>query len=257
MYTHAITRLPCPNFAAGLTTATLGLPDYELALQQHQTYVTTLGSLGLAVTVLESEPDYPDAHFVEDTAVITPEIAVITRPGALARRGEEESIAPVLAQHRTLAHIQAPGTVDGGDVLVMGKHCLIGLSQRTNEAGANQLRDILLGYGYNCAILPVGEGLHLKSSINYLGQERVLVTQDFVDLEILAGFEKVIAPDEEVYAANTLWINDTLLTPHGFPKTHALLMDAGLPVIEMPASEMEKMDGGLTCLSLRFSSSLS
>jgi len=243
MYTHAITRLPCPNFAAGLTTATLGLPGYELTLQQHQTYVETLEELGLSVTILENQPGYPDAHFVEDTAVITPEVAVITRPGALARRGEEESIAPVLAQYRTLAHIQAPGTVDGGDVLVMDNYCLIGLSERTNEAGANQLRDILLAHGdYRCAILPVGQGLHLKSSINYLGQQRVLVTQDFVELEILSDFEKVVAPDEEAYAANTLWINDTLLTPRGFPKTHRLLVDTGLTVIEMPASEMEKME---------------
>jgi len=253
MYTHAITRLPSPNFADGITTAELGQPNYEQACQQHQAYVETLQSLGLTVTVLEAAPTYPDAHFVEDTAVVTPEVAVITRPGAMARRGEEESIAPLLAQHRPLAHIQAPGTVDGGDILVLDTLCLIGLSERTNEVGARQLSQILESKGdYRCEIVPVGEGLHLKSSINDLGQRRVLVTEPFANLEILDDFEKVIAPDEEAYAANTLWINDTLLTPRGFPKTYGLLLKTGLPVIEMDASEMEKMDGGLTCLSLRF-----
>ena len=147
MFAFALTRKPGRNFIQGLTTANLGPPDYELILKQHACYVDALKTIGIEVIELGPQPDYPDAHFVEDTAVVIPEVAVITRPGAAARQGEEESIAEVLRQYREIEHIQAPGTLDGGDVLMIGNHFFIGISERTNPEGAKQLGGILEKYG--------------------------------------------------------------------------------------------------------------
>jgi dimethylargininase len=248
----AITRRPGKNFDKGLTTANLGKPNYELVLKQHASYVQTLKVLGLDVIELDPQPDYPDAHFVEDTAVVTPEMAVITNPGAASRQGEEQSIAEVLAQYRKLENIYAPGTLDGGDVLMIGNHFFIGISERTNREGAGQLGRIVEKYGHPFAIIQVGAGLHFKSSVNYVGQNRILVTPEFKNHEALSGYDKIIVNREEKYAANTLWINDHLLVPAGFPNTIEKLGGLGQEVIELDVSEMQKMDGGLTCLSIRF-----
>lgn len=251
-FTHAIVRKPGPNFAEGITTADLGQPDYELVLAQHAAYVAMLQELGLTVVVLEPLPDHPDAHFVEDTAVIVQEVAVIANMGAPARQGEEQAMASVLQEYRELVHIELPGTFDGGDVLVVEQHCMIGLSDRTNEPGARQLGEALARYGYRWDAIPVGAGLHFKSSVNYVGKNTLLIDQTFVDHPAFAGYEKLVIDADETYAANTLWLNDHLLMPAGFPKTRAKLSALGLPVIELETSELRKMDGGLTCLSLRF-----
>jgi len=250
MFTHAICRRPGNTLGAGLTTADLGVPDPAKALDQHAAYVFTLAELGLEVTVMDPEPDHPDAHFVEDTAIVTPEVAIICRPGHSDRRGEELSVAKVLAAHRLLEYINAPGLIDGGDVLQVGRHVLVGLSERTNLAGAEQLGAILESNGMSWTPVPVAEGLHFKSSVNEVG-ECLLVTSEFAHREELAGYEKIIVPDDEAYAANTLRINDHLIMPAGYPKTRCLLEPLGLPITELDLSEMRKMDGGLTCLSLR------
>ncbi len=253
MFSHAITRKPAPNFGKGITTAVNAEPpDYEKMLAQHCAYVETLKKLGLAVTVLDPEPDYPDAHFVEDTAVVTPDVAVITRPGADARRGEIATIAPVLADFREIRCIEAPGTLDGGDVLMIGKHFLIGISDRTNPAGAQQLGRILEDYGNTWSAVPLASGLHLKSSLNWVGKNFMLVTRDFANLEPIAGYERIIVEPDEEYAANILPVNDVLIMPAGFPKTRKQLEKTGLEIIELDTSECRKMDGALTCLSLRF-----
>lgn len=251
-FTHAIVRTPGPNFADGITTAALGKPDYDLVLTQHAAYVATLQQLGLTVAELDPLPDHPDAHFVEDTAVITPEVAVIANMGAAARQGEEQAIAPVLAEYRPLVHIDLPGTFDGGDVLIVEKHCMIGISERTNEAGARQLGEVLAAHGYRWDAIPVGAGLHFKSSVNYVGKNTLLIDAAFVDHPTFVGYDKLVIDPEEAYAANTLWINDHLLMPKDFPRTRATLAGLGLPLIELETSELRKMDGGLTCLSLRF-----
>lgn len=251
-FTHAITRKPGKNFARGLTTSKLGSADYELISKQHDAYVETLRSIGLEVLVLEEHPDHPDAHFVEDTAVVTPEVAVITRPGAEARQGEEDTIAPVLTQYRQTAHIQSPATLDGGDVLMVGNHFFIGLSQRTSAQGAKQLCKILEAYGNTWQIIPVETGLHLKSSINYLGNNTLIVTKDFENNADFKRYDKIVVDDTEAYAANTLRVHNRLLTPQGFPKTRQKLESLGLDVREMDMSEVRKMDGGLTCWSIRF-----
>ncbi|MGD8724041.1 MAG: arginine deiminase family protein [Desulfobacterales bacterium] len=251
-FEYAITRIPAQTFDRGITSAKLGPPSYESVLKQHRSYTETLNSIGLKVVELEPLSEYPDAHFVEDTAIVTPEMAIITNPGAPSRRGEEISTARVLAQYRPLEHIQAPGTVDGGDVLMIDNHFLIGISERTNQEGAEQMGRILDRHGKTNSTIPAGAGLHFKSSVNYAGKNTVIVTPDFAEHEALKAYEKVIVDRSEPYAANTLWINDHLLVPKGFPNTKTKLEALGLPIIELDVSEMRKMDGGLTCLSIRF-----
>jgi dimethylargininase len=251
-FTTAITRKPGKNFAEGLTTSNLGMPDYEVVLKQHTDYIDALKSIGLEVIVLDEERDYPDAHFVEDTAVVIPDLAIIARPGASARQGEEDFIAPVLARYRKTVRIVEPGNLDGGDVLMVGNHFFIGISERTNKDGAAQLGNFLEEYGNTWNAVPVGAGLHLKSSINYIGNNTLLVTEEFAKAAAFQNYDKIIVHSDEEYAANTLWINDYLITPAGFPNTRRQLEEAGMKVIELDMSEVRKMDGGLTCLSLRF-----
>jgi dimethylargininase len=252
MINHAITRLPGENFADGVTTANLGRPSYSLILQQHHAYRQALLSLGLDVIVLPAEPTYPDAYFVEDPAIITPKIAVSTCPGASSRQGEEITLEPFLEYYRPLVHIHPPGTVDGGDVLVVENHYFIGLSERTNSEGAAQLATLLAEAGHTSETVPVAAGLHLKSGVNYVGNDTLLITKNLADYPAFAKYKRIILDVDEEYAANTLWVNDTLLTPKGFPKTHASLAHLGMRLIELDVSEVQKMDGGLTCMSLRF-----
>ena len=251
-FTRAVVRRPARSFARGLTTANLGRPDYDRMAAQHEAYVRALQSLGLRVTVLDSLEDYPDAHFVEDTAVVLPGVAVVTRPGASERRGEERAMAAVLTDYKRITAIEAPGTLDGGDVLLAGNRAFVGLSARTNEEGARQLGEILSAEGYEWHAVPVGEGLHLKSSANHLGGRALVLTRTFASLDLFGGFDLVVLDDEDGYAANTLWINGSLLTPAGFPRARRQFEGLGLPILELEMSEARKMDGGLTCLSLRF-----
>lgn len=251
-FEYAITRLPAETFDRGLTSATLGPPSYASVLNQHSVYTNALKSIGLNVVELDPLPNYPDAHFVEDTAVVTPEIAIITNPGAPSRQGEEKSIAGVLEKYRPIERIQEPGTLDGGDVLMIDNHFLIGLSERTNHPAADQIGRILEKQNKTYTTVPVGAGLHFKSNVNYVGKNTVIVTPNFAEHKALQAYNKIVVDPEESYAANTLWVNDHLLVPKGFPKTRIKLETLGLPIIELDVSEMRKMDGGLTCLSIRF-----
>jgi len=252
MFTHAILRKPGPDFAQGLTTSDLGRPDFEAMLAQHGAYLAVLQELGLATEVLDALPGHPDAYFVEDVAVVTPDVAVITRPGAPARRGEEESMVPVLARHRPVVRIEAPGTLDGGDVLMVGRHFFIGVSQRTNPEGARALGAILERHGCTWTPVPVAAGLHLKSSVNWVGGDTLLLSPAFRDRSEFSGYHKLVVDPAEEYAGNTLWLNGHLIVPTGFPRTLDLLQGLGLPVHPIDTSEARKMDGGLTCMSIRF-----
>lgn len=253
MYTHAITRKPAPNFASGLTTAShQSPPSYQLLLEQHRRYSETLADLGLEVVELPELAEYPDAYFVEDVAVVTPEIAVITNPGAPSRRGEPDDIVTDISEFRQTRRISEPGRLDGGDVLQVDRCFFIGLSERTNMEGAGQLGKYLQEFGYAWTTVPVGAGLHLKSSINYLGENTLLLTGAVAAQAQFSGFKQILVPVHEAYAANTLAVNRHLLMPQGFPQTRKKLEPLGMPVIEMDVSEVAKMDGGLTCLSLRF-----
>lgn len=251
-FSRAIARTPASTFADGLTTAELGRPDHGRMLEQHAAYVDALTKLGLDVVVLEPLEQFPDAHFVEDAAIVVPELCVVTRPGAKERRGEELAIEAALAPHRAIHRIVAPGTLDGGDVLDVGGHFFIGLSQRTNVEGADQLARILAGAEYTSSTVPVGAGLHLKSSVNELGGRRLILTEDLAAAGHFEGYELVVTPCEEQDACNALFVNGTVLMAAGFPRVHSQLAELGLPIVQLDMSESCKMDGGLTCLSLRF-----
>lgn len=253
MFTRAIVRTPGRSMINGLSTAGLGLPDYEKALAQHAAYVEALETCGLGVTVLPPDERFPDSTFVEDVALLTPVCAIITRPGAPSRRGETAAMCAVLQEHyEQIEEIQPPGTVEAGDIMMVGKHFYIGLSQRTNAEGAQQMIEILEKYGFSGSTVPLKEMLHLKSGVSYLENNRLLAAGEFQTAEVFQGFDILPVPEEEQYAANSLWVNGTVLTPAGFPRTRELIERAGYPVLEVDVSEFRKLDGGLSCLSLRF-----
>lgn len=252
MFTSAITLKPGLRFTEGITTAHLGSPDLTLAMKQHSGYVNALKDCGLAVIELENNDDFPDSCFIEDTAVITDEVAVITNPGAISRKGEIVTIIPVLEKFKKLEFIQPPGTLEGGDVMQVGKDFYIGLTDRTNMEGARQLERILLKFGYSCFMIPVSASLHLKSVVNYIENNNLLIMKDFFVHPALEKFNRIEVSDSEQYAANCLFVNGKLIVPGGFHKIQSQLQKLNYDIIELSMSEFQKMDGGLTCLSLRF-----
>ncbi|WP_018153127.1 dimethylarginine dimethylaminohydrolase family protein [Leeia oryzae] len=251
-FTHAITRIPADTVASGLTTANIGQPDPQKTRAQFRDYVDILHRLGLTVTTLPPAPAYPDAHFVEDTAVMMPELAVITHPGAPSRQGEVDTIAPLVSRFRPIVTMSASANMDGGDVLMIDKHFFVGLTSRTNQAGVDEFAAAIRPHGYKLTVVEVTDGLHLKSIVNYVGKNTLILSQDYAGHPAFDGYNQLILAKEEEYAGNTLWINDTLITPSGYPDTLAKLKTLGLPIIETDTSEIRKMDGGLTCMSLRF-----
>lgn len=252
-YTSAIVRRPGRSLVNGLTAAGLGAPDHDRALAQHDAYVAALAQCGLTVTTLEPDEQYPDSTFVEDTALVTPAGAIITRPGAPSRRGEITAIADTLAGCcRLLGRIEAPGTVDAGDILAVGGHYYVGLSSRTNNEGAAQLLGILASNGLSGSTIPLARMLHLKSGVAYLESNNLIVAGGLCDRPEWRDFNVTILDDDEAYAANCLWVNGTVLVAAGFPKTKATIERLGYPTIALDMSEFRKLDGGLSCLSLRF-----
>lgn len=256
MLRHALVRTPGPNFADGLTTVALGPPDHGRALAQHAAYCEALERCGLALTRLEADPRHPDSTFVEDTAVLTPTRAILTRPGAPSRAGEVPEIrAPLSRHYAALRSIADPGTLDGGDVCEADGHFIIGVSRRTNEAGARQLAALLGEEALTSAILDiraVEEILHLKSGIGYLGDRRVAAIGSLARHPALGEYEVIGVEAEETYAANCIRVNDRLLVAAGHPRFESSVRRLGLEVIPLDMSEFQKMDGGLSCLSLRF-----
>ena len=250
-YQFAITRYPGNQPQQGQTSVDLGAPNVSELHGQHQAYLEVLQSQGLKLDVLPALDEYPDSYFVEDVAIIVPEIGLITRPGAETRRNEIDFIQQAVASYRELAFIDSPGTLDGGDVLIVNKHCMVGLSERTNRAGAEQLAAALKPHGYRTDIVEVPEALHFKSSVNFLADDCLLVTAHCLDFDCLKEYKKLTVPEDEHYAANVVWINDKILAASHYPGTLELLESNGFEVIPMPVTEIEKMDGGLTCLSLR------
>jgi len=252
-FTKAIVRTPCKRIAEGLSSADLGKADYALALEQHRKYVTALENLGLEVHILSADNDHPDSTFVEDIALLTPEVAVITNPGAKSRKGEIKSIQGVIEGfYKNVSFIHPPGTLEAGDVMMVGNHYYIGLSERTNEDGAAQLIKILEHYGMTGSVIGIGKMLHLKSGVSYLENNLLLAVDHFDSHPDLSHLDIITVPDHESYAANSLWINDTVLVPQGYPETLENLISAGFETIVLDMSEFRKLDGGLSCLSLRF-----
>jgi len=253
MFKNALVRLPCRNMVHGLSTAGLGRPDYKKALDQHDAYVAALQGCGLAVTVMAADETYPDSVFIEDTAVLSEKAAIITRSGASSRRGEEVAVAEALSRfYDHLEYITAPGTLDGGDVLRAGNQFFTGISARTNGSGAGQLAVILAKNDYSATLVPLRHVLHLKTGIAYLENNRLLACGEFPDHPLLSGFEIIPVPQAEAYAANSVWINGRVLVPVGFPLTKKIIERLGYEAVPVDVSEFRKLDGGLSCLSLRF-----
>ena len=254
-FQRAIVRPPGASFAQGLTVAGLGAPDLARALDQHAAYVRALESCGLEVERLPPDDRFPDSTFVEDTAVLAERCPVLARPGAPSRRGEAEAIAPALARwFPLLESIPPPGTVDGGDICVTASCVFIKLSERTNATGADALARLLERAGHPTRKIDIhGDGLlHLKTGLTDLGEGRLLVAPQLAGRPELEGFEIVVVGEDELYCANAVRINDRVLFAAGFPRTEGELRRRGFSPLVLEMSEFQKMDGGLSCLSLRF-----
>jgi dimethylargininase len=249
-------RPPGENFADGLTTVDFGKPDLPKVMAQHAAYCEALEQCGLKLIRLEADLNHPDSTFVEDAAVLTAKSAILTRPGAASRQGEVAAIRPSIERfYATIHQIEAPGTLDGGDICEAGSHYFIGISQRTNEEGAQQLSHVLGAEGYTCSLVDIRSMtsiLHLKSGLAYLGDNSIAVMEEFADRKEFAGYNLVRVGADESYACNCVLVNDRLLLPSGFPALEATLTGIGYKPLLLDMSEFRKMDGGLSCLSLRF-----
>lgn len=226
--------------------------DVALARTQHRDYLRALESVGCRVIVLPEEPELPDSVFVEDAAIVLDEMAVLTRPGAASRRPEVISVADALRHHRPLETIEEPGTLDGGDVLRIGRTLYVGQSARSNPAGIAQLRELLAVRGYAVEGVTTRHCLHLKSAVTALSDDCVLLQPDWVDRGRFADFRIIEVDPGEAHAANVLRIDDALIMPASFPRTQQRLLDAGFMVTVVDVSELQKAEGAVTCCSLLF-----
>jgi dimethylargininase len=256
VFKNAIVRPPGANFALGLTTVDLGAPIHGKALEQHTRYCAALQQCGLTLTRLEADLCYPDSTFVEDVAILTERCAVLTHPGAPSRQGEVEGIQKTLARFYSSFHtITSPGTLDGGDICEAGRHFFIGISERTNETGARQLAGYLAQEEYTSTFVDIRgiKGiLHLKSGIAYLGDNRLVLIDALAGHAAFCSYDIVHVEPDEAYAANCVRVNEHVLCAAGFPKLQAALRQLGYSAMALDMSEFQKMDGGLSCLSLRF-----
>jgi dimethylargininase len=255
-FEHAITRLPAQTYAHGLTTSGEGAPSIEKALDQHGRYCDALRTSGLTVDILAAALEYPDSTFVEDTAILTARVAIIMRPGAPSRLGEIQSIEKAVLEYRTeVMQIVEPGRMDGGDVCQADEHFFIGISARTNPEGARQLSAILHAHGYTSSTVDIrGQSrlLHLKSGIAYLGYKRLVIAPELSALSEFQTYELLEVSAAELYAANCIHINEHVLIPAAYPEIANALASLGYTTLAVDVSEFRKMDGGLSCLSLRF-----
>ncbi len=255
-FRRAIARIPAETYPQGLTSAVHGVPDLALTRLQHRRYCEALQTLSLEVILLEADDRFPDSTFVEDTAVLTPKCAILTNPGAESRKGEVAAIKDVLERYYDrFFTITPPGTLDGGDICEAGDHYFIGISERTNEEGARQLADFLGREGYTSAPIDLRglDGiLHLKSGIAYLGENNLVLIDAFYHRKEFEGYHRVAVHPQERYAANCIRVTDAVFLASGFPRLRDTIATLGYSVVALDMSEFQKMDGGLSCLSLRF-----
>lgn len=229
--------------------------DFELAGRQHRLYESALADLGCSVRRLPAEPDLPDAVFVEDAAIVLDECALITRPGAQSRRPETASVAAALEPHRRLHRIEAPGTLDGGDILVVGRTIYAGISSRSSAGGIEQLRFVAGRYGYAVKQVDVKGCLHLKSAVTQAGPGMLLVNREWIDAALFAGLDLIDVDPAEPAGANALLVRQTVLYPSAYPRTRARLEKRGVSVSAVDLSELAKAEGAVTCCSLVFAES--
>ena len=255
MFKNVIVRVPSKTISEGLTSADEGKPIYSKALMQHENYVSALTKTGVNVTVLEPKDEFPDACFVEDVALCTSKCAIITRPGAKSRR--KEAALPDMLEalekfYEHIEYIKEPGTIEAGDIMMVGDHFYIGLSERTNQAGADQMIQILESYGLSGQAVEMKEMLHLKTGLAYLENNNLLVAGEFKTAPEFEKFNKIEIDMDEAYGANCIWMNDYVIVPEGYPKVQEKIEALGYKVLVVDTSEFRKIDGGLSCLSLRF-----
>jgi dimethylargininase len=249
----ALTRRVSPKIEdCELTFLRRGCIDFVKAEEQHRNYVRSLTSLGLQVLDVPPTPDLPDSVFVEDTAVIVDEVAVVPMMGAERRRPEVESVAAVLQKYRPLKFITFPGTLEGGDVVRVGRTLYVGQSTRTNAEGIRQLRSLLKPYDYEVTSVTAHGCLHLSTGCSYLGRDTVLLNPDWIDPSAFRHLNIIHVPQSELWAANTLSCNGVVLLPSSFTETRALLEEHDFQVCTTDISEFLKAEAGLTCMSLLF-----
>ena len=247
----AITRDVSPRFnECEITHMDRSPIDVKVAQAQHDAYVRALKELGCSVLELPAEADLPDSVFVEDTAVILPEVALITRPGADSRKPETESIAHVLRPYRELVFVESPATVDGGDVLVLGKNIYVGMSTRSNQWAVDQMNQLLGKYGYKPQGVELHDCLHLKTAVTRVDDKTLLINRRWTDVENFAGYQLIDVDESEPFAANCLPIGDEIIIPVDFPKTGAKLEAHGYKLKPVSADELAKAEGAVTCCSL-------
>lgn len=253
MFTNVIVKKPSESYSKGLTTANLGKVDYGLLLKQHEEYVSALEKCNVSINYLEADEAFPDSTFVEDTAVLTKDFAVLSNPGATTRNGEIHSVLVELQKSfEKIYTIETPGFLDGGDVLQADDVFYIGLSERTNENGAQQLKAILESENYSAHVITLEKFFHLKTGIAYLGNNKMVVAGEFIENPLFDSYDKITIPIEDEYSANCILVNDYIILPSGYESTTEKFKLAGFDVIEVGTSEFQKQDGGVSCLSLRF-----
>ena len=247
----AITRKVSPSIGRCELTHLERQPiDYRRAAAQHGQYEEVLRSAGLTVLSLDADPGLPDSVFVEDTAVVLDELAVITRPGAESRRAETKAVREALLPYRPLESISSPATVDGGDVLRVGQDLFVGITGRTTREGAAELERIVRPYGYVVTEVTVTGGLHLKTAVTEAGEGTVLLNPAWVDASVFSRFDRIEVDPAEPFAANALLVGESLIYPTSFPRTAARLQERGARLVMVDASELAKAEGGVTCCSL-------
>ena len=252
-FTHAIVRQPAKSITKGLRAVDIGSPDYDQMLCDHKDYVDALKSAGVAVINLTALEKFPDGQFVEDTALCLPKAFILMRPGAPSRLGEVNEIAPKLRElFEDVYEIDNPGHIEGGDILVTGKEILVGRSARTDENGVMQLSEIVIPLGYVIReVFTPPEILHFKTDCSLLGPDEILSTKRLQASGCFDGYKVVNVADGEEAAANAIRVNDYVIMPGGFPKTKAILEGHGYKVKVINNTECAKLDGGMSCLSLR------
>ena len=255
-FRNAIVRESCKNMVNGLTSANLGKPDFKLSYEQHQKYIEALKLCGLEVEILEANEDYPDSTFIEDIALLTPHCVIITNPGAPSRKGEVKDLIKIIEKYykyyKHIEFIREPGTIEAGDIMMVGDHYYIGLSKRTNKTGANQMISILEKYEMTGSTIRLKKMLHLKTGIAYLENNNLLVSGELISNPEFQQSNKIIIPEHESYAANCIWVNGSVIMPSGYPQAKKIITSHGYKTIDVDLSEFQKLDGGASCLSLRF-----
>lgn len=253
-FTNAITRTPPDSVADGIRAVDSGDPSGAAFRKEHELYVAALQEAGLSVDVLPPLEAFPDSCFVEDPAFCLPEGAIQLRPGVKSREEEAREIRPALdARFEKVMELPGNGHVDGGDILMLDDVILVGLSERTDRVGADAFAGVLDSWGYRVKVSETPRGvLHFKTACSTLGDNVVLATKVMAESGVFEDRKLVVVPDGEEYAANVIRVNDIVLVPEGYPKTQAAIRDAGYKTVVLPTHEARKVDGGLSCLSLRF-----